>query len=112
MCTVLTDTCTRLAQKIKFIGLVVSGAFAFAGKRKQQLVDEFTKHNFVPGANEYLLNMPMWNLTQDKKDALDSELEEKTAQLTLLQNTSPENLWRQDLAALKQKLQLCSKRKR
>lgn len=112
MCAALDDACTRLGQKIKFIRLVVDGVFDFAGKRKQQLLDEFAGHGFVKGAHEYLLTMPMWNLTEDKKEALEKDLKEQSAQLTLLRSTSPENLWRQDLSALQSKLQVTQKRKR
>jgi len=112
MSAALEDTCTRLEQKIQFIRLVVDGVFDFAGKRKQELLDEFEGHGFVAGAHEYLLTMPMWNLTEDKKEALEKDLQEQSARLTLLRSTSPENLWRQDLTALRNKLQVTQKRKR
>ena len=110
MCEQLTDTCTRLRQKIKFIGLVVDGVFDFAGKRKHELLEEFQQHGFVQGAHEYLLSMPMWNLTHEKSDALQQELKDLSASLTLLHSTSPEQLWRQDLAQLRQKLHIPQKR--
>lgn len=100
----LEDICRRLRQKIKFIQLVVTGQFSFTGKRRPQLLEEFAKHSFDETAHEYLLNMPMWNLTQDKKDSLSSELERQTVSLKRLQQTSPEDLWRHDLNQIEDSL--------
>jgi DNA topoisomerase-2 len=93
----LGDVCHRLQQKIKFIQLVVAGHFSFAGKRRPQLLEEFKKHTFDEVAPEYLLAMPMWNLTQEKKDSLATELAKHVTALQQLQKTSPEDLWRHDL---------------
>lgn len=93
----LEDVCHRLQQKIKFIQLVVTGHFSFAGKRRQQLLEEFKKHAFDEAAPEYLLSMPMWNLTQEKKDSLTTELNKHSVAQQQLQKISPEELWRQDL---------------
>ena len=92
--------------------MVVDGVFDFSGKRKQQLLEEFEGHGFVQGAYEYLLSMPMWNLTHEKKESLEKELAQKAAELALLKSTSPENLWRKDLQVLRQKITLTTKRGR
>jgi len=100
----LQDVCHRLQQKIKFIQLVVGGHFSFTGKRRPQLLEEFKKHAFDATAHEYLLNMPMWNLTQDKKDSLTNEFERQMNCLKILQRTSPEDLWRHDLNQIEDSL--------
>ena len=97
--TAIRETCLRLQQKIKFIGIVVNSTFDFRGKTKQQLV-VIPNQTFTPGAYEYLLAMPMWNLTQDKKDALSVELQKHCAHLTRLEKISPEDLWRHDLTQI------------
>ena len=104
LCQTLQKTCTALQQKIKFIELVVTGQFSFVDKRKSQLMEEFTKHAFVQGAHQYLLTMPMWNLTQEKKESNQKELRETEMRLTTLINTAPESLWSYDLDQLQQKI--------
>ena len=45
----------------------------------------------------YLLSMPMWNLTQEKKDALCKNRDERNQELKRLQATKIEDMWRKDL---------------
>ena len=100
----LGDVCHRLQQKITFIQLVVAGHFSFAGKRRPQLLEEFKKHAFDEAAPEYLLAMPMWNLTQEKKDSLAAELAKHVTTLQRLQKTSSEDLWHHDLNQIESRL--------
>ena len=55
----------------------------------------------VKGDYDYLLNMPLSQLTADRAAALEASLAKATAQHTALASTSPLGLWRADLAALK-----------
>ena len=48
--------------------------------------------------------MPMWNLTQEKKDALCKNRDEKNQQLKKLQATKIEDMWRKDLDDFVEKL--------
>ena len=45
----------------------------------------------------YLLGMPMWNLTQEKKDAIIKNRDERQQELKKLKATSKEDMWRTDL---------------
>merc|ERR1719388_661004 len=49
---------------------------------------------------DYLLGMPMWNLTFEKVEELKKQLEEKKQELTILIKTSIESMWDSDLQAL------------
>merc|ERR1712061_943345 len=53
---------------------------------------------------DYLLAMPMWNLTQEKKEELLRKKQEKHQELNNLRATSKEDLWRTDLTEFLQKL--------
>jgi len=53
---------------------------------------------------DYLLAMPMWNLTQEKKEELLRKKQEKHQELNNLKATSKEDLWRADLTEFLQKL--------
>ncbi|CAK9036442.1 DNA topoisomerase 2 (DNA topoisomerase II) [Durusdinium trenchii] len=46
---------------------------------------------------DYLLGMPIWSLTWERVEDLRKQLKEKTAELTDLQNSTPEALWEKDL---------------
>merc|ERR1712142_421826 len=53
---------------------------------------------------DYLLGMPMWNLTQEKKDELCRKRDEKHQELEKLKATSKEQLWENDLVEFSEKL--------
>jgi len=53
---------------------------------------------------DYLLGMPMWNLTQEKKDELCRKRDEKHQELEKLKATSKEQLWEYDLVEFSEKL--------
>ena len=42
---------------------------------------------------DYLLSMPLWNLTMEKVNKLKSERDEKQRQVRELEATPPENIW-------------------
>ncbi|XP_049270629.1 DNA topoisomerase 2-alpha [Rhipicephalus sanguineus] len=52
----------------------------------------------------YLLGMPLWSLTQERKDDLLKKRDEKREELQVLRRKSPENLWEEDLDAFSAKL--------
>jgi DNA topoisomerase-2 len=49
---------------------------------------------------EYLLGMKIWSLTYEKAEELRSQLQAKTQELKMLQATSPEQIWLNDLDAI------------
>ena len=53
---------------------------------------------------DYLLGMPMWNLTQEKKEELCRKRDEKRQELENLKATSKEQLWEKDLKEFVSKL--------
>merc|ERR1712098_908651 len=53
---------------------------------------------------DYLLGMPMWNLTQEKKDAIIKQRDDKKQELKKLQGTTKEQLWERDLDEFSAKL--------
>ncbi|KAL1432034.1 hypothetical protein MTO96_013397 [Rhipicephalus appendiculatus] len=52
----------------------------------------------------YLLGMPLWSLTMERKDDLLKKRDEKREELEVLRRKSPENLWEEDLDAFSSKL--------
>lgn len=53
----------------------------------------------------YLLSMPMWFLTKEKKEELCKQRDAKMTELNILKKKSPADLWREDLAAFSEELE-------
>merc|ERR1712203_521921 len=60
---------------------------------------------------DYLMSMPMWSLTNERKEDLLKKKEEKKKELNDLRATSKEDLWRMDLKEFIQKLDEVEKKK-
>ncbi|XP_017274093.1 DNA topoisomerase 2-alpha isoform X2 [Kryptolebias marmoratus] len=53
----------------------------------------------------YLLSMPMWFLTKEKKDELCKQRDAKLTELNTLKKKAPADLWKEDLAAFSDELE-------
>lgn len=53
----------------------------------------------------YLLSMPMWYLTKEKKDELCRQRDAKMTELNALKMKAPADLWKEDLAAFTEELE-------
>nr|XP_046233630.1 DNA topoisomerase 2-alpha isoform X1 [Scatophagus argus] len=54
----------------------------------------------------YLLSMPMWFLTKEKKEELCKQRDAKMTELNTLKRKTPEDLWKEDLAAFSEELEV------
>lgn len=54
----------------------------------------------------YLLDMPLWYLTKEKKDELCKQRDEKEQELNTLKKKTPSDLWKEDLAAFVEELEV------
>ncbi|KAK3758650.1 hypothetical protein RRG08_013319 [Elysia crispata] len=52
----------------------------------------------------YLLSMPLWNLTKEKKDELLKQRDQKADELRCIRKKTPKDLWRDDLAVFEELL--------
>eukprot|EP00746_Dinoflagellata_sp_MGD_P162675 gnl/MRDRNA2_/MRDRNA2_90336_c0_seq1.p1 gnl/MRDRNA2_/MRDRNA2_90336_c0~~gnl/MRDRNA2_/MRDRNA2_90336_c0_seq1.p1 ORF type:complete len:1412 (-),score=403.96 gnl/MRDRNA2_/MRDRNA2_90336_c0_seq1:195-4430(-) len=75
-------------------------------KKKDEDEEEAAADEGAPEKSDYdyLLGMPLWNLTQEKVDELKKQLEAKKAELADVQATSIEMMWDKDLTALIEQL--------
>ena len=98
----LQQMITKLSSKIRFLTEVVSGQISFKGKRKQELVQELQSKGYLKQADsyDYLLGMPLWNMTQDKIETLAAEHKQLGLQLDTLSKMSTQQLWTHDLDEL------------
>uniref|UniRef100_A0A8C4YJH7 DNA topoisomerase 2 n=1 Tax=Gopherus evgoodei TaxID=1825980 RepID=A0A8C4YJH7_9SAUR len=60
----------------------------------------------------YLLNMPLWYLTKEKKDELCKQRDNKETELENLKRKSPSDLWKEDLAAFIEELEVVEAREK
>ncbi|XP_063044245.1 DNA topoisomerase 2-alpha [Engraulis encrasicolus] len=60
----------------------------------------------------YLLSMPMWYLTKEKKDELCKQRDAKMTELNTLKRKQPADLWKEDLAAFTEELERVEEQER
>ena len=104
--------------KVRFILAVVEEKMVINNRKKSALLAQLREEEYAPyppvkqhGGNEeddedvvetskdydYLLSMPLWNLTMEKVAKLKAERDEKERQVKELTATAPEEMWVTDL---------------
>ncbi|XP_072523094.1 DNA topoisomerase 2-alpha [Salminus brasiliensis] len=75
-------------------------------QEEEAAVEDEQKEEQTSGPDyNYLLSMPMWFLTKEKKDELCKQRDAKLGELNLLKKKAPSDLWREDLAAFTEELE-------
>ena len=99
---VLQKMIAKLSAKMQFLRQVVSGQISFKGKQKQELVQELAIKGYSKQSDsyDYLLGMPLWNMSQDKIQALASEHLQLQCEWKALYELSPQQIWTHDLDEL------------
>ncbi|KAG8566354.1 hypothetical protein GDO81_013196 [Engystomops pustulosus] len=138
----LTAEASRLSNQARFILEKIEGKIVIENKPKKELIQMLVQRGFDsdPVKNwkqtqekeeagelieeeeteastsgpdfNYLLNMPMWYLTKEKKDELCKQRDAKIAELKDLQRKSPSDLWKEDLAAFAEELDRVEEKER
>jgi len=103
---ILQHQLTIIQQKVRFLQMVVNGEFTFKNRKKDELITELQAKQIsqLRGSFDYLLNMPMWNMTADKIQEFISKGAATQLQIVALTQSSPENLWQFDLNVVRDKL--------
>ncbi|KAF6031210.1 TOP2A [Bugula neritina] len=119
----------KLSNQARFILEKIEGKIVIENKKKKDLIETLVKEGYdsdpvkawkvsqskervVDGEGEeeesdprsgtdfaYLLNMPLLNLTREKKEELLKQRDDKRQELDLLRSKTPSNLWEEDLDA-------------
>lgn len=117
----------RLSNQARFVQMIVSRQLIVNNRKRADLVAELREKDFRPfpkakkakvvgevndeeqdpddveaegsGSNDfdYLLSMPIYNLTKEKVDRLLAQRDEREEELKILLGRTPQNLWEQDL---------------
>uniref|UniRef100_H2UY95 DNA topoisomerase 2 n=1 Tax=Takifugu rubripes TaxID=31033 RepID=H2UY95_TAKRU len=74
-------------------------------QEKEQEEDEAKEEEASGPDYNYLLSMPMWFLTKEKKEELCKQRDAKLTELNTLKKRSPIDLWKEDLAAFSEELE-------
>ena len=101
-----------ISYKVKFILMVVEKKLEINNKKKQEIEEKLEKHKFpkLGKSNEdtkvsydYLLSMPIYNLTQEKIEELKQQQDEKQAEYDDLDGKTPQDIWLGELDVLEAK---------
>ena len=94
---------TKMNDIVKFIKMVIKGELKINNRKKELIIKDLSKNKFnmIDNNYDYLLRMPIYNLTKEKVDELNTQLKEKKASFTKLKTTPIEEMWLIDLANLK-----------
>jgi DNA topoisomerase-2 len=120
----LTKEWNKLDNKARFIMAVIDGDLKVNNRKKADLLQDLSSRGFdtiyapkkktttneeenddeaptsIGKGYDYLLSMPIWSLTFEKAEKLQSQLREKEQELEALRSATPESLWDKDLIAL------------
>lgn len=105
----LEDEIKILKSKVKFIQLVVDKKIVLFNKGKEQIIKILKGQNLLLLPDEppfdYLIKMSFYSLTKEKIDELKALLKKKTNEYNILKNKKIEQMWLDDLNAIKTALQ-------
>ncbi|XP_018431523.1 PREDICTED: DNA topoisomerase 2-alpha [Nanorana parkeri] len=138
----LTAESSRLSNQARFILEKIEGKLVIENKPKKELIQMLVQRGYDsdpvkawkqtqekeeagemieeeeseapttgPDFN-YLLNMPMWYLTKEKKDELCKQRDAKIKELEDLKKKSPSDLWKNDLAVFIEELDRVEEKQR
>lgn len=99
----LKNDSNLIANKVRFIKAVISGEIAVQKMKKADLEAllgemDFDMHN---ESYDYILKIPIYNLTLDKVEELEAEYSKALNDLEVLANTDIKDMWRKELDELR-----------
>ncbi|TPX68586.1 hypothetical protein SpCBS45565_g03046 [Spizellomyces sp. 'palustris'] len=121
----LNSDLTKLDNKVRFVTEIIKGELVVQNKKRDALLQELRQRKYVPihskkeksnvdeededeeentkGSKghgyDYLLSMPIWNLTMEKVQQLIKQRNQKEEEVVILTGQSINQLWRTDLDA-------------
>ena len=104
----LKDELDIISNKVRFILMVVNDELIVNKRKKTELETDLVDNDFPKlGANksyDYLLGMPIYQLTYEKIEELKKQEKNKQAEYDALYKMKPHNIWRNELVELKDAL--------
>jgi DNA topoisomerase-2 len=95
-----------LQSKARFITEYIDGKLDINKRSKEYIIQLLQTNNYPQDDNsyDYLLRLPIYSMTLEKINDLNTQCEKKTSELNFIKNNTPEQLWKIDLQQLLQKL--------
>jgi DNA topoisomerase-2 len=111
MLDVLKHQLKLISFKVKFIKMIVKKEIEINNKKKNDIEDILIKHKFPKLSNSkdekesynYLLSMPIYNLTFEKIQELEKQQKNKETEYEDLDNKSIKDIWLEELEYLQTK---------
>lgn len=100
-----------LANKIRFLQAVIDGSLIVHSRSRAELEAELETAAYMraePSGFDYLLRMPIFSLTLDKKLELDGQLEAVRASIATIEGTTEKEMWLGELAEFEAKYERAS----
>lgn len=91
-----------IENKVRFIRSVVAEHVHVHKLRKQELENHLKDNDYIMhnDSYDYIMKIPVYNLTIDKVEELEKEYSKKCAELDILMNTDIKDMWRSELDAI------------
>ena len=77
----------------------IEGKILINNKKKLEIIEQLETHKYpkLDDSYDFLLKMPIYNLTKEKIDEFNSMLENKITEYNALEQSTPKSLWLADL---------------
>jgi DNA topoisomerase-2 len=115
----LTAEHVKIENRVRFVTEIIQGKLVVQNRKKVDILQELKQRGYDPifkkgsnseenvesdsvqgsGGYDYLLSMPIWNLTMEKVQQLINEKQQKEAEIQVLLKLSALDLWKNDLEA-------------
>ena len=102
----LSSHIEKLSEETRFLELVVSGELVVSNRPREDVVNDLKDHGFEPinSGFRHLLNRSMWHTTKEAVEKLHASLAQARQEKAVLEETTPEKMYAQELKALKKAL--------
>lgn len=97
--SITQDEIAWLSEKIRFINFYLANHEKFRNVPKKELIELLLDNKF--DRYQELLSMPIWNLTREKIEELEKELDEKKAYLVALEEDTAQKMYARELKEFK-----------
>lgn len=100
-----------ISYKVKFILMVVEKKLEVSNKKRSEIEEKLEKHKFpklgrskddAKVSYDYLLSMPIYNLTYEKIEELKKQQEDKNSEYEDLDSKSAQDIWNKELDTLEE----------
>jgi DNA gyrase/topoisomerase IV subunit A len=95
----LTNELSIMDNRSKFIELIIKGKIIVNNRKKTDIEKMITKEklDMIDGSYDYLLRIPIHNLTKENYDKIKNDINEKRKELTDIKKKKPKDLYIEEL---------------